>query len=44
MGEKSTCERGGTAQPGFDGINPKVAHLPDIRFFVKSRMIRLHEC
>jgi len=38
-----SCERGGTAQPGFDGVNPKVAHLPDIWFLVKSRMIRGHE-
>lgn len=37
----NTCDRGGSAQPGFDWIDPKISDLPDIWLLVQSGMVRL---
>jgi len=37
------CDRGGSAQPGPDWINPKIPDLPDIWLLVQSGMVRWHE-
>jgi hypothetical protein len=42
VGQKSTCDGRWAAQPGFDGIDPKVSDLPDIGLFVQRGMVRLH--
>jgi hypothetical protein len=43
IGWENTCEGGRTAQPGFDGVDPKVSDLPDIWLVVQCGMIRLKE-
>lgn len=36
------CDRGGSAQPGLDWIDPDISDLPDIWLLVESGMVRRH--
>ena len=36
-----TCDRGRSAQPGLDWIDPKISDLPDVWLLVQSGMVRL---